>query len=282
MGDQSFARLIRKRRDALGLSQARLGELVGRSASTIRNWERAQAAPSERSDVVALAAVLGLNEAEVLERAGFESPVVERSPTVEQAYASLTAEREIPIRVSRSEPPTSPVPAAAAEADAVDHEAVSPSGSAPAQPEVTPVAEPGSGTAEPPRRPWEADAPPITDESGRIPSEEGSPDFERFLADRSIHREEPSSAPAPATDAQVVPPAPPRRRRASPPTVLEAAAPAEPSYVEDPDERQQYRVRGLATAALVVGILIVLLWSFNRATDALGSMWQELIDSLAF
>ena len=54
-------------------------------------------APSERGDVVALAAILGLDEGEVLERAGFEAPVVERSPTVEQAYASLTAEREIPI-----------------------------------------------------------------------------------------------------------------------------------------------------------------------------------------
>src|SRR5680860_779451 len=92
MGDQTFARLIRKRRDALGLSQARLGELVGRSATTIRNWERAQASPSERSDVVALAAVLGLNEGEVLEQAGFEPPVVEDKPTMEQAYASLTSE----------------------------------------------------------------------------------------------------------------------------------------------------------------------------------------------
>lgn len=278
MGDQSFARLIRKRRDALGLSQARLGELVGRSASTIRNWERAQAAPSERSDVVALAAVLGLNETEVLERAGFESPVVERSPTVEQAYASLTAEREIPIRVSPPEAPPSRVPPATAEP--VDG-AVSPSGSAPAEPGVAPVEEPGRGAAEPARRPWEADAPTIADEPGPTPSEEGAPDFERFMADRGASPEAASSAP-PETDAQVVPPAPPRPRRASPPTVLEAAAPSEPSYVEDLDERQQYRVRGLATAALVVGILIVLLWSFNRATDALGSMWQELIDSLAF
>jgi transcriptional regulator with XRE-family HTH domain len=282
MGDQSFARLIRKRRDALGLSQARLGELVGRSASTIRNWERAQAAPSERSDVVALAAVLGLNEAEVLERAGFESPVVEKSPTVEQAYASLTAEHEIPITVSPPEPPPSREQAAAAEPDAVDPEAASPSGPSPAEPEVTPVAEPASGAAEPPRRPWEAGAPPVADEPGRTPSEEGAPDFERFMANRGASPEAPSPAPAPAADAQVVPPAPRRPRRASPPTVLEAAAPSEPSYVEDPDERQQYRVRGLATAALVVGILIVLLWSFNRATDALGSMWQELIDSLAF
>jgi hypothetical protein len=256
--------------------------LVGRSASTIRNWERAQAAPSERSDVVALAAVLGLNEAEVLERAGFESPVVEKSPTVEQAYASLTAEREIPMRVSPAEPPPSRDEAAVAEDDAVESEAASPSASSPAEPGVTPVAEPASEATEPPRRPWEADAAPVTDESGEAPSVEGRPDFERFMAGRGASPASAASAPLPPTDAPAVPPGPGRSRRASPPTVLEAAAPSEPSYVEDPDERQQYRVRGLATAALVVAILIVLLWSFNRATDALGSMWQELIDSLAF
>ena len=69
MGDQSFARLIKRRRDALGFSQARLGELVGRSASTIRNWERGNSTPSERSDAVALAAVL-LATARPLDRVG--------------------------------------------------------------------------------------------------------------------------------------------------------------------------------------------------------------------
>jgi hypothetical protein len=63
--------------------------------------------------------------------------------------------------------------------------------------------------------------------------------------------------------------------------VLEAATPGEPSYIEDADERERYRVRAVATAVLVVAILIVLLWSFDRATDALGGLWDALIDSLA-
>ena len=90
MGDRSFGRLIRKRRESLGLSQARLGELVGRSSSTIRNWERDKSTPAARSDAVALAAVLGLDEAEVLDRAGFEVDGERTHQTVEEAYASLT------------------------------------------------------------------------------------------------------------------------------------------------------------------------------------------------
>lgn len=68
MGEESLGHMIKRRRETLGFSQARLGELVGRSASTIRNWERDKSTPSVPSDAVALAAVLGLSENRVWKR----------------------------------------------------------------------------------------------------------------------------------------------------------------------------------------------------------------------
>lgn len=205
MGDKAFARLIKKRRDTLGLSQARLGELVGRSASTIRNWERGASTPAERADAVALAAVLGLEESEVLTHAGFEAAEIEEHPTMDQAYASLAQYRvKSATADSEVEPPVTPATAAETEDEPED----------PFEPE---------------------------------PSEE--------------------------TEAVEV-------RRAAPPTVLEAAGSGEPSYLEDPDERQKYRMRAIITAAIVVFLLIVLLWAFRRTTDSLGALWDDFFNSL--
>ena len=61
----SLGELISSQRAALGLTQARLAELVGRSPSTIRSWERDRTAPADRASVAALAAVLGLTEDEM-------------------------------------------------------------------------------------------------------------------------------------------------------------------------------------------------------------------------
>ncbi len=89
MPERSFGRIVRYRRTKLGLSQARLGDLVGRSPSTIRSWERDQALPKDPETVSALAAVIGANERALLEKAGFDLPNLEERPTMEQALASL-------------------------------------------------------------------------------------------------------------------------------------------------------------------------------------------------
>lgn len=57
---EAFGSEIQTRRTAIGMSQARLAELVGRSTSTVRSWERGRTRPS--SDVLdVLTAVLGLS-----------------------------------------------------------------------------------------------------------------------------------------------------------------------------------------------------------------------------
>lgn len=264
MGDQTFARLIRMRRDALGLSQARLGELVGRSATTIRNWERAQASPSVRSDVVALAAVLGLNEGEVLEQAGFEPPSVEESPTMEQAYASLTSEPAKVIPKPWMKEPSEEEPAAIPEPEPV---------------ESTPPREEMEVEVRESFAPETLDTPqPVTVTPAPVEAVPSRPDTpsQRPTIAPIVAESAAAAQAAPDSDSAIR-----RTRRAAPPTVLEAAPPGEASYIEDADERERYRVRAVATAALVVAIVIVLLWSFDRATDALAGMWDVLIDSLA-
>jgi len=67
---ESFSALLRRGRAATGLGYQRIGELVGRSPATIRNWERARSIPTDPEVVVALAAVLAISEEELLSAAG--------------------------------------------------------------------------------------------------------------------------------------------------------------------------------------------------------------------
>ncbi|MDH3189083.1 MAG: helix-turn-helix domain-containing protein [Acidimicrobiia bacterium] len=87
--EMSFGRSVRYRRTRLGLSQTRLGELVGRSAAAVRSWERETSIPSDPSVLQALAAVLGIETDVLFSKAGIEAPEVETSPTVEQALETL-------------------------------------------------------------------------------------------------------------------------------------------------------------------------------------------------
>jgi transcriptional regulator with XRE-family HTH domain len=89
MPERSFGRTIRYRRTKSGLSQAKLGELVGRSASTVRSWEQDTSTPTDPGVLDALAAVLALDPRLLYERAGLPMLEAETSPTVEQALASL-------------------------------------------------------------------------------------------------------------------------------------------------------------------------------------------------
>ena len=90
MPERTFGRTIRSRRTKLGLSQAKLGELVGKSASTIRSWEKDKRHPTDGGVITALAAILGADERQLFERAGQAVPDQEDSPTIEQALATLS------------------------------------------------------------------------------------------------------------------------------------------------------------------------------------------------
>ena len=58
---ESFGKEIYARRTEIGMSQGRLAELVGRSTSTVRAWEKGKTSPSPAS-LDALRAILGLSD----------------------------------------------------------------------------------------------------------------------------------------------------------------------------------------------------------------------------
>jgi len=100
MPERSFGRTVRYRRNKLGLSQAKLAELVGRSTATIRSWERDQTRPNDPKILGALAAVLGVDEHHLFDKAEVDRPAVETSPTVEQALATLSVRDDLPDELS--------------------------------------------------------------------------------------------------------------------------------------------------------------------------------------
>jgi transcriptional regulator with XRE-family HTH domain len=89
MPERSLGRTIRYRRTKLGMSQAKLAELVGRSPTTIRSWESEKTMPNDTSVLAALSAILGVDEKLIFGKAGIEIPEEETSPTIEQALAEL-------------------------------------------------------------------------------------------------------------------------------------------------------------------------------------------------
>ncbi len=97
----AFGEAIRRSREKAGLSQARLAEFIGKSPSALRSWEQGRSRPAEVASVRALAAVLGLNEAELIESAGFEpSPQADPRPTLEQELISLASDRTVMLPVA--------------------------------------------------------------------------------------------------------------------------------------------------------------------------------------
>jgi transcriptional regulator with XRE-family HTH domain len=90
----SFSDVVRRGRERAGLSQARVAQLIGKSASTVRAWEQGRTNPGDAQSVSTLAAVLGLDETELLDRAGFDTPVTTPVPkSAREELSTLAAER---------------------------------------------------------------------------------------------------------------------------------------------------------------------------------------------
>ncbi|MEX1134984.1 MAG: helix-turn-helix transcriptional regulator [Acidimicrobiia bacterium] len=246
MPERSFGRTIRYRRTKLGLSQAKLGELVGRSASTIRAWERDSSLPNDAVVITALSAVLGIDRRSLFEKAGLEVPLQEISPTLEEAFASLAAEPRSPaVRVEWESAAVMPL----VEDSEPDIE-LDIGGEHPAETPVEPM-----------------DAAKWADEP--------YPVWEPKFPEETLIRSPVTSIPVTPmpTPAFVDPPEPFVLAPATPPLV-------EPSYMEDRAQRQLYRVRNLATLVLLVGLGIVLLWALSSTLDALGTWWGDFIGTL--
>jgi transcriptional regulator with XRE-family HTH domain len=89
----TFGDLVRRGREQAGLSQARLAELVGKSASTIRAWEQGRTRPGDAQVVSAVAAVLGVDEEDMLGKAGFGQRIRAARQSGMRELSNLASER---------------------------------------------------------------------------------------------------------------------------------------------------------------------------------------------
>jgi transcriptional regulator with XRE-family HTH domain len=253
MPERSFGRTVRYRRTRIGLSQAQLGELVGRSASSIRSWERDVSTPTDPSVLTALSAILDIDGRALFDKAGVTTPAVETHPTVEESLASLAPlPLEEPIEETIEPDPliasTAAVAAVEARLDADSELEAEVQEHLPPEPE------------------WEdeltREPEPAIDTFYLPPDREPQPEPVRAV--------QMSSSTEPA---YVSPPEPYLITAPTPPVV-------DPSYMEDDSQRQMYRVRNLATVVLVVALTILLLWSLGNAVEAVGTWWEEFTNTL--
>ena len=209
MSGQDFGEVVRQGREQAGLSQVRLAEFIGKSPSALRAWEHGRSRPSDAAAVRALAAVLGLDEGDLLDAAGFERPVTsDPRPTMEQDLISLAPDRTVMIPVvdphgwSRPTPfDMEPVPVLVEEAVSLETLPSINNGSKPLARKVTTV------------------APPV-------------------------------------------------------PVLVQS-----PSYVEDAEEKEFYRLRWILTASTVVFLVIVFVWALDNTFGAIGDLISDFIGS---
>jgi transcriptional regulator with XRE-family HTH domain len=215
MPEMTFGRSIRYRRNKLGLSQTRLGELVGRSAAAVRSWEKDASTPSDPSVLQALSAVLGIETSVLFEKAGVDTPIdIETSPTIEQSLGELT-------------PAGAFVAESAGSASAVGIEI-------------------------------------LEDEEDELDQAESEENLVSVAAS-PVAAVAGQSFIAPREQLLYASPAPPV---------------AEPTYIEDESQRQIYRIRHLATAVVVVALVMMFFWAMGNGWDAFTGWWDDFVGNL--
>jgi transcriptional regulator with XRE-family HTH domain len=258
MPERSFGRTVRYRRTKIGLSQAQLGELVGRSASSVRSWERDVSTPTDPSVLNALSAILDIDGRALYDKAGVAPADVSGDrATVEEALASLAPlPLEEPIEEEvKPDPVIAGVAAAAAVEPRLDMDSEL---EAEAHEHLAHAYDPEPALTEEPEAPLETFTLPAEPQSDQVPEPEP------VAAAKMTTSNEP---------AFISPPEPYLITTPTAPVV-------EPSYIEDTDQRQMYRVRNLATVVLVVALAIILLWALGNTIDAIGAWWEDFFNTL--
>lgn len=274
--DTSFAGLVKGRRLALGMSQAALADLVGRSASAVRSWERGASTPSDENVIRSLAAVLGIDEASLRVAVGLPPEEVAEEPDVVggEALEAFVEEREDDLADGDGTP-------AAATRDTE----TSPQG---VGSEAVAIAE-ETGAAEidlPDVGVGENDSPTDQALEGSAlesPAVEGSPlaavEPGETIPAGELDADLVADGPAGGYQIDVVQPIVPAVSAMTVPTATISAggAPPQPearSYLDDPDQMTTYWIRAALTVAFTALLLVVLFWALGRLGDSIGEVWE--------
>lgn len=274
--DTPFGSLVRHRRVELGISQAGLADLVGRSASAVRSWERGSSTPTDETVVGSLAAILGLDEgalrtavgmpadviAEEAEEIGGKGLVAFSDEAAEDDAAAESAGEiswdDVAETVRGEAKNRSAEEPSEAEAPWVDdsHDEHTADETQAAKPEDSPGGD-GIGTG-------------VADDEPGVPAQE--PD--RTVPEPDVIPVLPTSRARPETTG----PVPTDTTASSRTTVMPRSAPAAPpvpdSYLDDQDQMMTYWIRAALTVALTMFLVIVLFWALGNLSDSIGEVWD--------
>ncbi len=270
--------VIRSRRIMLGLSQARLAEMVGRTATTVRRWERGEVSPPD--DVVErLAAALEVDAGElrpppppkrssvVVSGGGTPTPpsrLPRDAPDGPAAGDSTRPQAASPVtRLQRKSPappaPGKPKPAAPAADTTTD----APAGEPWIQFEPEPAPPPAAAAAA-----RSADATADAPAAARAPAAAPPP---APVATATAARQSAPAVQVDDLDATAAVP-PPRRPVARAPVVTR-------SYLEDPKQRLLYSLRLILTLAALGVMAVVAVWALGELLGALDETLDFFSDT---
>ena len=260
----SFGDFVRRAREQAGLTQSRLAQLIGKSPTTIRSWEHGRTNPADPGAVTAMAAVLGLDENDLLGQAGFEEAQPAHAPNARQELSSLISaqNRNFPLAVAPDVSVDTDVPVGT---ELPEH-----------QPETDqiPVADTRIEAAVPAAvadTPIEAPAPAaiegkVTDLPDPAPA---SPTAEP-IAQKPVR-----DIPGPKTRIVVT-----QQSSAGTSVGSSNGYVGALSYVEDDTEKDFYRRRGSITAVVLIFMVVVIWWALGRTGGAVADLIEGMVGSL--
>ena len=261
--------IIRQRRAELGLSPAELGEKVGRTGSTVRRWEKNDAAPPD-SVLAALATALELDRGQLTAPGHPASSPPAPPATTQQADAKAQEPEPKAPEPKAPEPEAkAPVPPPISSPPPVRRPETSQSESSatPRSEERPSSAPPRSAPPPPPKKqPLPQPTPPLGDgapATSALPASDTGAAPITELPTEVMAVPPPELTPEPAAAARLT-------RTRTVPRQEEAAL----SYVEDPRQRYRYFLRWSLTAVAIVVMLFVLAWAFTELKEALGDVWD--------
>lgn len=313
VANKEFAEMIKGGRERRGLSQTRVAELVGRSAATVKAWERGQSSPTDTEVLSSLAAILGLVEGEVFRAAGVELPGAVEQPTIEQALLEIAPpdfrRRHMEGQTGvASEPPEEPThPMTSRGGDLPPEVAVSSDQPLPSTfSGALPAGDPTGGEAEvdlartrntmleplPSRRTLRQELPTAAVSLSTATRGLGSGAKDALAktvvtaagslgaATRKLGSE------AGAVLAKTVVTATEawerlrKGRQVANPSQPVHSVSASPSYMEDLEARKVYDLRRVYTAVAMTVVIVLTLWAFRKSREAMDALLDLLIPEI--
>lgn len=300
----TFGQVVKSKRIEMSLTQMRLAELVGRSSSTIRSWERGQSVPNDLEVYEALSAVLGVGLVDLVETAGLEvdpadladadrnasrANISQPDETAREASTEAEAPIEVPVAISaEAKDPDADRPATLFEASPLDDAPDGDFGSD--DPTVIAMVDSADDSAEDPVFDENSvEVPEVAEATEEAPPEERilgiatASDVEYLAEPRIVDVPQPivvANEPLVLDETAQIPPtqrptatAPAARVAQSPsPTAVQSRPIGPNSYLDDPKAIMAYRIRAGLTVATLIVMALLGRWAWAGFREQMGNI----------